>query len=517
MTGSPLLRPGSPFEIVETEDGPGFAQGPHTLNEVYRRARRMGDKVMVVHDGAHLTYGSGFARAAALARRLERDEGVAAGDTVVLALPNGGDWAVWFIALTALGATVAAVEPETGSAAYAAKVSGASLVIDARTAEALASGLEFVEQDAMVFERITAPATGAVIAFTSGSTGRPKGVLHTQLSLLTGLRNGMLGAALLAAARHKPTMQVRPAPPCTMLLAPLPYIAGFSALVLSMMTFGRLVVPSAHTDDRSIAELIQAEAVRALVGPSPALLSRLFALPAAAEKLASLTSLQLHGSAIAGGVARDALELLPLLKISVGYGLTETAGALAVADFEALQTRPGAAGRALPSVGMRIVRADGADVGPGETGAILVRGAMLMRGYLTADGLAKADDWFDTGDLGHLDEEGYLYVERERPSITLGATPISPRGVEDLALDHPFVADAIVCTWSTSTGTQRVALVVERRSHTASDLEALRAHVAGRYGFTDGFSVVEWARLPRRASGKVDGLAVRQLLVSGQA
>jgi acyl-CoA synthetase (AMP-forming)/AMP-acid ligase II len=142
---------------------------------------------------------------------------------------------------------------------------------------------------------------------------------------------------------------------------------------------------------------------------------------------------------------------------------------------------------------------------------------MLMRGYLTPSGLADADDWLDTGDLGYLDDQGYLHVERERPSITLGGAPVSPRAVEDLALDHPFVADAAACVWDTPTGGQRVALVVERRGETVSSLEALRAQVIERHGFAEGFSVHELERLPRRASGKVDGLAVRRLLVDGQA
>jgi acyl-CoA synthetase (AMP-forming)/AMP-acid ligase II len=524
----PLLRAGSPFEIAEDEtSGPSFRRGPHTLNEVYRRARRMADKVLLVQDGVQLTYGEAFARAGALATHLARDHGVTAGDRVLVVLPNSPAWAIWFIALTALGATVVAIEPErTAEAiAQAAEISGARLAVGAAItndapwtvlASTLADAFDPADEDLALFERPGSPALDAVVAFTSGSTGRPKGVVHTHRSLLTGLCNGMLGAALVAAQRPKPTTPLRPAPPCTLLLAPLAYISGFSALVLAMMTFGRLVLAprGAGMDAGEVAELVRSQGVRSIIGPSPALLDRLLALPDAAEALASLAGLHLHGSAIASGLADDVLARLPQIAISSSYGLTETAGTLAVGDFNDLRARPGAAGRPLPSIDLRIVTAHGDPAPAGETGAIQVRGVMLMRGYLTEAGLAATEGWFDTGDIGFLDAEGYLHTERDQPSIAVEGGAVSPRRIEELALAHPFVADAAACFWDAPSGRQRTVLAVERRAETTASLQDLIATVVARYAFAGDFSAHEVDRLPRRPSGKVDGEAVRRMLIA---
>ena len=524
----PLLRAGSPFEIEEHETrGPSFRLGPHTLNEVYRRARRMGDKVFLVQDGDHLTYGATFARAGALAVRLSRDHGVVAGDRVLLALDNGPAWVIWFIALTTLGATVVAIEPERPpeAIAQAAAISSARLAVGAafpedprwtRLASTLADDLDLADEDSALFDLPGDPEQDTVVAFTSGSTGSPKGVVHTHRSLLTGLRNGMLGAALVAGQRPKPATPVRPAPPCTLLLAPLAYISGFSALVLAMMTFGRLVLAARDADASTVARLVRSEGVRSIVGPSPALLDRLLALPDAAEALSSLAGLQLHGSTIASGLADDVLARLPRIAISSSYGLTETAGTLAVGDFGDLRARLGAAGRPLPSIDLRIKTLRDVDAPVGEVGAIEVRGAMLMRGYLTAAGLVPVDGWFDTGDVGFLDADGYLHTERDQPSIALNAGAVSPRRIEELALTHPFVADTTACFWEEPSGRQRVVLAVERRAETTANLQDVIAVVTERYDFAGCFSAHEVDHLPRRPSGKIDGEAVRRMLMTAE-
>lgn len=517
----PLLRAGSPFEIVETERGPGFRSGPHSLQEVYRRARRMGDKVLLVSGDRRLTYGEAFSTADRLANRLIRAHGIVPGDSVVLALPNGAAWVIWFLALTLVGARV--VLADGGPLAPSAGVIKGSWLVtepegagdgDARWLPGDLAAPGVLEDEPPWIGTDLDPDAPAVVLFTSGSSGRPKGVAHSQRSLLSGLRNGMLAAALLAGRRERPTAPARPAAPCVLLLAPLSYVSGLSALILALMTFGRLVVAAPSQGAAGLAQLIQQEGVRSIAGAPPGLLLDLLSTPGASEALASLAGLQLHGAAITPALVRTIRQALPNVAVSSSYGLTETAGALAGADVESLLERPGAAGLVLPSVALKIVTASGETAPPGEPGAILVRGAMVMLGYLAEDGLARTDDWHATGDVGHVDDEGYLHVARDQGLVSAGDEWVAPESVAVIARTFDFVAD--VAAFRAGDERPWIGLAVERRAGHETCLAQLADAVRERYPLGDRLVAIAFDKMPRRASGKADLQAIRRALDAQQ-
>jgi long-chain acyl-CoA synthetase len=135
---------------------------------------------------------------------------------------------------------------------------------------------------------------------------------------------------------------------------------------------------------------------------------------------------------------------VPILE---GYGLTETCGPITVNVPQAM--RPGSVGRPIPSAEAKIVDDDANPLQQGQTGEVWLKGPMVMKGYYhlpkeTADVLT-ADGAFKTGDVGHVDEDGYLFITgRKKELIIIAGEKASPREIEDVLLRHPAVADAAV-------------------------------------------------------------------------
>jgi long-chain acyl-CoA synthetase len=155
---------------------------------------------------------------------------------------------------------------------------------------------------------------------------------------------------------------------------------------------------------------------------------------------------------VISGAAPLPLELLRRFEnafgctVLQGYGLSESTAQCAVNTPE--HNRPGSVGRPLPGVDVRIVDRQGERLSPGEDGEILIRGANIMRGYHGLDeetARTVVDGWLHTGDVGHVDADGYLYVlDRSKDLIIRGGFNIIPRDVEEVLVAHPAVAQAAV-------------------------------------------------------------------------
>jgi acyl-CoA synthetase (AMP-forming)/AMP-acid ligase II len=199
------------------------------------------------------------------------------------------------------------------------------------------------------------PDSEALVVFTSGSSGIPKGVRHSHRSLLSGLRNMMLGGALSGCTRPKVGLaQSKPEPPCALVLAPLAYIAGYSAFLMSISGGGRIVLARGEPEDR-IIELLELEGAQSITGASPELLRRWVRRPDAATRLRALRRLQLHGESLRRTLVEEIQTLLPEVQLLTGYGLTETSGSIATSAVSWVLDTPGCCGPLLPSVDLRIV------------------------------------------------------------------------------------------------------------------------------------------------------------------
>ncbi len=187
--------------------------------------------------------------------------------------------------------------------------------------------------------------------------------------------------------------------------------------------------------------------------------------------------------------------------------MTETAAGIVI-QRPGEPRRPGSCGRPYPGCEVRVLDDRGGEVPPGTTGELVVRGPQVTPGYWEAPeetAAAFADGWLRTGDVGHVDAEGYVYVtERKKDLVIRGGLNISPRDVEEVLHAHPAVAEVgVVGRPDPTTGERVVACVVLRPGATAT-AEELTAHCAARLA---RYKVPEEIRfldaLPRTLVGKI--------------
>jgi acyl-CoA synthetase (AMP-forming)/AMP-acid ligase II len=187
--------------------------------------------------------------------------------------------------------------------------------------------------------------------------------------------------------------------------------------------------------------------------------------------------------------------------------MTETNGSVCVASEAEIKNRPGTSGRVLPSVEIKIKNGSGEELGAGQEGRVFVKGAMNMREYFgnrAATTQAIEDNWFNTQDIGYIDEARYLYiVDREKDIVRIGETSYSLTEIECALEELPFIDEVAVVVKSID---QQEALVVAVVPVPGSQVETLAIfHNVKRFGnLPTGISVQLFGALPRNASGKLD-------------
>ena len=233
-----------------------------------------------------------------------------------------------------------------------------------------------------------------------------------------------------------------------------------------------------------------------------------------AYDLSSLRLLGVGGAPLGASVEQRCAERLGCV-VGQGYGMTEASALLTVGPLEA--PRRGSVGRLVPNTQARIVdAAGGADLGPGRTGELWIRGPQVMRGYRDRpEATARtvdADGWLHTGDLCYLDLDGYLYVvDRLKELIKYKGYQVAPAELEHLLLTHPAVADAaVVPRPDPEAGEVPVAHVALRGQATAEELLAYVAERVAPYKRVRAVRITD--SVPRSPSGKL----LRRLLVEAE-
>jgi long-chain acyl-CoA synthetase len=257
-------------------------------------------------------------------------------------------------------------------------------------------------------------------------------------------------------------------------------------------------------DPGRFLELAQAHRTQ-ITAVVPSMLQLLLAQPLEEYDLSELRYVVSGGAPLPPEVAETLLQRLPNVEIREGYGLTETAAL--VSSSPPGRPRLGSVGKPAPGVEVRI---DGED----EVGEICVRSPSVMLGYwqspeLTAE--TVRDGWLYTGDLGYVDEDGYLYVvERKKDLIIRGGFNVFPRDVEEALLEHRSVAAAGVVGRPDDDHGEEVVAFVELRSGQEVDADELVAWSKERIGgYKYPREIHVLTSLPLTPVGKVDRKALR--------
>ncbi len=329
------------------------------------------------------------------------------------------------------------------------------------------------------------------VILTSGTTGTPKGAQRSS-------PDGLLAMAALIDKipfRSRETM---------MIAAPLFHSWGFLHFVISLPTASTIVLQR-RFDPEDVLRGIEEHDAQVLAAV-PVMVQRILGIPEEtldSFKLRSLRIVSLSGSALPGELAIEWMDRFGDTVYNL-YGSTEVAYAT-VATPEDLRAAPGTAGRPPHGTKVRIVDEQNREVPRGEVGRIFVGNEMSFEGYTGGGGKEVVDGLLSSGDVGHLDSSGRLFVDgRDDEMIVSGGENVFPREVEDLLADHEAVVDvAVIGVEDEEFGQRLKAFVVVAAEAEISESD-LKAHVKASLASYKTPREVEFlAELPRNATGKV--------------
>lgn len=442
---------------------------PATLPAIIRRAAaRWPDRPAIVDGDVTLRYAEMPAWSERVARALVAS-GVEAGDRVAIWAPNQHEWILACCGAQAAGAIVVPINTRMKGAEAADILarSGAQVLFSAGTflgqhyPELLAGIRPATLHDVVVLRDekpgdlgwhaflargdAVAPATvrereaaltadsPADLMFTSGTTGKPKGVLSCHGAPIRAYDAWARVVGLDEGDRY-------------LIVNPFFHAFGYKAGWLAAFLRGATVLPHSVFDAESVLATIARDRISFLPGP-PTLFLTMLAHPRLREfDLSSLRG-AVTGSANVPPVLIERMRAeLGIARVTTAYGLTECGGVATVCDpSESARTIAHSCGKALPGTELRCASPDGYALPPGEAGEVQVRGYHVMSGYFGDDAATReaidADGWLHTGDVGVLDERGYLRItDRLKDMFIVGGFNCYPAEIEQALSEHPAVA-----------------------------------------------------------------------------
>jgi fatty-acyl-CoA synthase len=353
---------------------------------------------------------------------------------------------------------------------------------------------------------LVASSDVAAILYTSGTTGRPKGAMLTHANIWANNVNLILGYGITGSDSCLTT-------------APMFHAGGLFAFIMSVLLVRGHAIIHRGFDPRSVITTIEAQRVSITFGVPTMVLELTRCAEYASSDLSSLRLFVVGGAPIPEPLLRMFSERG--IPVASPYGMTEVVSAATFLETELAAAKLGSVGRSMLLNEIKLVDAQGRDIiDPAIDGEVCVRGDIVMPGYWnlpqeSAEAISE-DGWFRTGDLGRLDEDGFLFIcGRAKDMVISGGENVYPAEVESVLLDHPAIANvAVVGTQDEKWGERVVAFAILKDQRPLS-LDDLRDFCRGRlasYKQPKELRIV--SELPQNGAGKIQKHILRQMLAS---
>ncbi len=565
---SQLTEPGAPFGMEEVEirgqKNRVFTTAPNTMREIWEISALQGDKPYLVFEDEHLTYAETHRRVRALAHHLREVHGVDSGDRVAVAMRNYPEWVIAYWATVSIGAALVGMNawwtsPEMDFALRDAQPS--VVIVDGERLARLSPILDDLRRDqplAVIATRtdgdvgdgVTSwdavmagnvpdalptatidPDDDATIFYTSGTTGNPKGaqithrgsvhnVLHLVFWTLTTITAQQAAAAAQSNGDAAPSDsdEAPPAKPLVSMAAtPLFHVTACNCVMHPVTLAGGTLVLMHKWDAGRALELIEREHVSNLAGV-PTMSRELLLHPDYSTRdTSSLSSLSGGGAPVPPDLVDKIGDALGDGSATTGYGLTETSGIVTANMAATYVAKPASCGPLVPTLDSKLTDESGTTlpVDPNTIGRLWVKGPVVIKGYLNRpDATAEAivDGWFDTGDIGRIDEDGFVFlVDRAKDMVLRGGENVYCSEVEAAIYEHPAVAEVAVFGLADERLGEEVAAAIHFEPGLTVDADELRAFLGERLA---AFKIprhvfIHDAPLPQNANGKFLKRALR--------
>jgi long-chain acyl-CoA synthetase len=485
-------------------------------------ASRHAERIAVVLGDMRITYAQLWGAAQRYAGAL-RDKGVGAGDKVALLIPNTPHFPLAYYGALALGAVVVPVHallkaeeiqfvledsgakllvcaaPLMGEGAKGAELAGVPVLAVMDVGDSGIERLDTLAESATPVDQIVLrqPDDPAVVLYTSGTTGKPKGAVLTHYNVVMNVTISAYDVVGLS--------------PDDVILGCLPLFHSFGQTCAMNSGFraGSTLVLMPRFEGPGALELLEKETVTVFMGVPTMYIGILDA--AKTDPRRPQLRLAVSGGASLPLTVIEAFKDAFGADIYEGYGLSETSP-VATFNQKAIGRKPGTVGTPIWGVEVAIAKAELEDaiemVPTGEIGEVVIRGHNIMAGYLNrpdATAAAIVDGWFRSGDLGTMDEDGFIsIVDRKKDMVLRGGYNVYPREVEEVLLRHPDIAQVAVIALPDPTYGEEVCAIVIPQEGTTPDGNAIiqwsKEHLAA-YKYPRRVEFVE--AFPLGPSGKV--------------
>jgi acyl-CoA synthetase (AMP-forming)/AMP-acid ligase II len=459
-------------------------------------------------------------RAAAGLARL----GVAKGTVCALFAPNSPEYVIALLAIARLGAVFTTASPLYTKSDLTKQLKDSDARVLLTAASLSPAWREAIDgthvEHVLTFDAPPADATGVLafasltaaggaaaprvaiepddlvaLPYSSGTTGLPKGVMLTHRNLVANLLQ-------VDAADH-----YRDGDDVTIAFLPFFHIYGITALALLGLKSGATIVVVGRFELEPYLDLVARYRATMLHVVPPVVVALAKHPAVAARDFSSVRKLFSGAAPLGADVTLQCTRRLGCV-LQQGYGLTETSPAALITSADPARSKPGSVGVPVAGTECRIVDPEtGRDVAPGTDGEIWIRGPQVMRGYLNRPeetrAVLDADGWLHTGDLGHADEDGQVFIaDRLKELIKYKGMQVPPAELEAVLLSHPAVADAAVVPLADAdAGEIPRAFVVRKGATTADELIAFVAAQVAPYKKVRRLEFID--AIPKSPSGKI--------------